>query len=81
MEKHEKRGKYIGSASRKQANQEARTLEHAIVDAYERAIASKPDNERQTAGGEAITFRFKVVGIRIEGTNPIGDYVVDLDDD
>jgi hypothetical protein len=75
MEKH-KRGKYSGRAKRKG---EA-TLENALIDAYERAMATKPDDERNTLEG-AVTFRFKVVGIRIEGSNPISDYIVELDDD
>ena len=76
MEKHG-RGRYIGRARRKGDP----TLENAILDAYERAIGSKPDEERALPGGERVTFRFKVVGIRVEGDNPISDYIVDLDDD
>ena len=29
----------------------------------------------------ALTLRFKIVGISIEGSNPISDYIVHLDDD
>jgi hypothetical protein len=76
MEKH-KRGKYMGRATRKEGDP---TLEKAILDAYERAIASKSEDERSTLTG-AVTFRFKIVGVRVEGNNPISDYIVDLDDD
>jgi hypothetical protein len=79
MEKH-KRGKYMGRASRRVSTVEEVTLEAAIVDAYERAKASKPDDERNTNTG-ALKLRFKIVGIRVEGENPITDYIVDLDDD
>ncbi len=44
-----------------------------------RAMATKPDDERMPSG-EPRTFQFKVVGIRVEGMNPITDYIVDLDD-
>jgi hypothetical protein len=78
VEKHA-RGKYIGRAKRK-APGEQPTFENAIRDAYERAMASKPEDERNTSEGP-LTFRFKIVGVRVEGNNPITDYIVDLDDD
>lgn len=74
----DKRGKYIGRASRQEG---APSLEKALIDAYERAIGSKPESERQDFSGEPLTYRFKVVGIRVEGTNPPSDYIVDLADD
>jgi hypothetical protein len=80
MKEHgsDRRGRYIGRASRKEGSP---TLEKALIDAYERAIGSKPPEDRQRFNAEPLTFRFKVVGIRIEGTNPPSDYIVDLDDD
>ena len=72
------RGKYIGRASRRVPPEEV-TLEEAIKDAYERGKTAKPDDERSTLKGD-LTLRFKVVGIRVEGENPITDYIVDLDD-
>ncbi len=78
MEKH-KVGKYIGRASRR-VSQEELTLDEAIKDAYERAMASKSEDERNTLGGP-LTLRFKIVGVGIEGRNPISDIIVYLDDD
>ncbi len=42
-------------------------------------MTAKPDDERSTLEGRP-DARFKVVGIRVEGENPITDYIVDLDD-
>ena len=55
---------YIGRSSAAPAK---RTLEQAIEDAWKKAKQQNPD---------ATTFH--VVSIRVEGTNPISDYVVEL---
>ncbi|HKY26142.1 MAG TPA: hypothetical protein VJM07_13360 [Gaiella sp.] len=78
MHYQRKRGKYIGRASRRVSGDDV-SLEEAIKDAYDRAKNSKPDDERTTLNG-ALTLRFQVVGIEIEGNNPISDYIVHLDD-
>jgi hypothetical protein len=78
MHQQRKRGKYIGRASRRASGDDV-SLEEAIRDAYERAKNSKSDDERTTLNGP-LTLRFQIVGIEIEGNNPISDYVVHLDD-
>ena len=78
MDHQHKRGKYIGRASRRVSGEEV-SLEEAIKDAYDRAKNSKPDDERTTLNG-ALTLRFQIVGIEIEGNNPISDYIVHLND-
>jgi hypothetical protein len=78
MERH-RRGKYIGRASRRKGPDEPLTVQDAFDDAYERAINAQHESDRTTPRGP-VTFRFTVVAIEIEGTNPIGDYIVHLDD-
>ena len=78
MERHG-RGKYIGRASRHKGPDDPITLQDALDDAYERAINAQDESDRSTERGP-VRFRFKVVAIEIEGTNPIGDYIVHLDD-
>jgi hypothetical protein len=78
MERH-RRGRYIGRASRRVGPDEPLTVQAALDDAYDRAINAQDESDRTTPRGP-VTFRFKVVAIEIEGTNPIGDYIVHLAD-
>ena len=71
------RGAYIGRSTEAEPEPddlEGPTLRKAIRAAYRLGMADKPKDTGET-------FTFKVVGIRVEGTNPISDYIVDLDDD
>ena len=49
------------------------TLEHAMRDAYDKAIAGT-----KKAGKRQRTYRFRVVAIYVEGSNPPSDYKVEL---
>lgn len=51
------------------------TIEKAIRHAYEQGMAD------QTKEGRTGPFSFRVVDIRIEGSNPPSDYKVELADD
>ena len=49
------------------------SLQKAIEEAYKEAMKDKPK-------GTGATFRFKVEGVFVEGTNPPSDYIVELTD-
>jgi hypothetical protein len=51
------------------------TLEHAMRDAYDKAIAG---TKKAMAGKRQRTHRFRVVAIYVEGSNPPSDYKVEL---
>ena len=71
--------RYPGSSKAKKPG-ETPSLEAAILDAYEKGLASKPESERTMPDGSARTFQFKVDEIFVEGNNPPSDYKVFLID-
>jgi hypothetical protein len=73
------RGRYGGSSKARDPEADP-TLELAILDAYEKAIADKPEADRLRRDGTQRKYRFKVDAIFIEGTNPPSDYKVELVD-
>jgi hypothetical protein len=55
-------------------------LEHAILDAYEKAMDGKEPRLTPEPENTPVPYRFRVVAIYIEGTNPPSDYKVELAD-
>jgi hypothetical protein len=68
---------YEGSAKsyKERPRGEQVTLEHAMRDAYDKAIAG---TKKAMAGKRRRTYRFRVVAIYVEGSNPPSDYKVEL---
>jgi hypothetical protein len=72
-------GTYTGS-SMEEAPNLAPAIEHAIVNAYKKGLAAKPEEDRLLPNGDPRTFRFKVDEIYIDGFNPPTDYKVVIKD-
>jgi hypothetical protein len=72
-------GIYEGS-SKAEAPDEEPALKHALKSAYEKGMAAKSTDERRRPDGSDRTFRFIVVSIVVEGTNPPSDYKVTVKD-
>ena len=58
---------YVGRSSEEEAEP---TLENAIRNAYKKGRHGKPDGP----------MTFRISEIRVEGNNPISDYIVHLDE-
>ena len=70
------RGVYTGRSSN--WDDGTPSLKNAVSDAYE--VAKNRRLENDGGDGEGQEFEFRVVDIRVIGTNPISDYVVDITD-
>lgn len=72
-------GFYPGSSKEEEPDKDP-ALKYAILNAYNKGMASKSSEERLLPDGTPKTFRFRVEDIFVEGENPPTDYKVYLSD-